>query len=75
MLPQANYENSCKVCERLLKAFERQYPHSPVDIKYSVQPLEPMSADREPVMPGVFSAGTERSRLFYVRVNWASSTA
>lgn len=51
MLPQANYENSCKVCERLLKAFERQYPHSPVDIKYSVQPLEPMSADREPVMP------------------------
>lgn len=41
MLPQANYENSCAVCQRLIKAFYRQYPHSPVDIHYSVQPLEP----------------------------------
>ena len=41
MLPQANYENSCAVCRRILKAFSRQYPHSPVDIHYSVQPLEP----------------------------------
>ena len=45
MLPQANYENSCAVCQRLLKAFDRQYPHSPVEIKYSVQPLEPMTAE------------------------------
>ena len=43
MLPQANYENSCAVCQRLIKAFFRQYPHSPVDIHYSVQPLEPKS--------------------------------
>ena len=42
MLPQANYENSCAVCQRLLKAFSRQYPHSPAKIHYSVQPLEPM---------------------------------
>lgn len=42
MLPQANYENSCAVCQRLVKAFFRQYPHSPVDIHYSVQPLEPL---------------------------------
>ena len=41
MLPQANYENSCMVCERVLKAFCRQYPHSPAEIHYSVQPLEP----------------------------------
>lgn len=41
MLPQANYENSCAVCQRILKAFSRQYPHSPADIHYSVQPLEP----------------------------------
>ena len=44
MLPQANYENSCAVCQRILKAFSRQYPHSPVDIHYSVQPLEPLGA-------------------------------
>lgn len=41
MLPQANYENSCKVCERIIRAFARQYPHSPATLHYSVQPLEP----------------------------------
>lgn len=43
MLPQANYENSCMVCQRILKNFNRQYPHSPADIHYHVQPLEPMA--------------------------------
>jgi len=43
MLPQANYEDSCKVCQRILRAFSRQYPHSPVDIHFSVQPLEPLA--------------------------------
>ena len=42
MLPQANYENSCAVCQRLIKAFFRQYPHSPVQIRFSVHPLEPL---------------------------------
>ena len=41
MLPQANYENSCMVCARILRAFYRQHPHSPADIGFSVQPLEP----------------------------------
>lgn len=41
MLPQANYENSCMVCERIIRAFTRQYPHSPVRLHYSVQPMEP----------------------------------
>ena len=41
MLPQANYENSCMVCERIIKAFCRQHPHSPAELHYSVQPLEP----------------------------------
>ena len=41
MLPQANYENSCMVCQRICKAFARQYPHSPADIRFSVHPLEP----------------------------------
>ena len=42
MLPQANYENSCMVCERITKAFFRQYPHSPARLRYCVQPLEPL---------------------------------
>ena len=42
MLPQANYENSCAVCQRMIKAFTKQYPHSPAQIRYAVHPLEPM---------------------------------
>lgn len=41
MLPQANYENSCKVCERVIRAFNKAHPHSAVEICYSVQPVEP----------------------------------
>lgn len=41
MLPYANYENSCMVCERIVKAFYRQYPHSPAELHFFVQPLEP----------------------------------
>ena len=48
MLPQANYENSCAVCQRILKAFNRQYPHSPAEIHYSVQPLEPLAPPSAP---------------------------
>ena len=50
MLPQANYENSCAVCQRILRAFHRQYPHSPAQIRFSVQPLEPLTpAEPAPV--------------------------
>ena len=48
MLPQANYENSCLVCQRILRAFHRQYPHTPAEITYSVQPLEPLAAAPHP---------------------------
>lgn len=41
MLPQASYENSCKVCTRIIKSFSRQYPHSPAKLQYTVFPLEP----------------------------------
>ena len=41
MLPQANYENSCKVCDRIVRAFFRQYPHSPAKLHFTVQHLEP----------------------------------
>lgn len=42
MLPQANFENSCLVLDRIIKAFSRQYPHSPATLHYSVQPLDPL---------------------------------
>lgn len=41
MLPQANYENSCMVCQRLQDNFRKNYPHSPVQIDFVVQPLLP----------------------------------
>lgn len=41
LLPQANYENSCMVCDRIVKTFGRQYPHSPAVLRFSVQPLDP----------------------------------
>lgn len=41
MLPQANYENSLKVCQRIQRAFNRQYPHSPAGIQFAAYPLEP----------------------------------
>lgn len=41
MLPQANYENSCIVCERIKKAYYRKHPHSDVVIQHAVYPLKP----------------------------------
>ncbi|MBR3866834.1 MAG: hypothetical protein IKM54_03450, partial [Butyricicoccus sp.] len=42
LLAGANFENSCMVCERIVKAFCRQYPHSPANLHYTVQPVEPI---------------------------------
>ncbi len=41
MLPQANYENSCMVSNRIIRSFFRQYPHSPAKIHVSIHPLVP----------------------------------
>lgn len=41
MLPQANYENSCMVCRRVLAAFHRTYPHVAAQFRFMVQPLTP----------------------------------
>ena len=41
MLPQANYENSCMVCRRILGAFHRKHPHVTAKIQHMVQPLSP----------------------------------
>ncbi len=39
LLPQANYENSRMVADRLVSAFYRRYPPSPARLRYTVQPL------------------------------------
>lgn len=41
MLPQANFENSRMVCDRLIRAFSRQYPHSPARLHASIHPIQP----------------------------------
>lgn len=41
LLQLANYENSCMVCERIIKAFYRKYPHSPAELSYTVQAITP----------------------------------
>lgn len=41
LLPNANYENSCLVAERIIRRFGRQYPHSPAFLRSSVQPVLP----------------------------------
>ena len=40
LLLQANYENSCMVCDRIVRSFGRTYPHSPAKIHAVVLPLE-----------------------------------
>ena len=41
LLPQAGRKNSQMVCKRIMAAFTRQFPHSPVALSVSVQPLSP----------------------------------
>ena len=41
LLSDANYENSCMVCQRLIAAFHRQHPHSSAEIHFMVQHLNP----------------------------------
>lgn len=41
LLPYANYENGCMVCERIVKAFLRKCPHADVVIQYTVCPVVP----------------------------------
>lgn len=43
LLPQSNYENSRKICQRISKQFFRQYPHSPAALYHAVRPVPPVS--------------------------------
>ncbi|MBR7147595.1 MAG: tetratricopeptide repeat protein [Firmicutes bacterium] len=43
LLPYASYDNSCKVCERILQAYIDHHPQDPAVIQYMVHTLEPYS--------------------------------
>jgi len=45
MLPAANYENSCMVCERIARAYNCKNPHSNTLLHYEVCPIEPDEKD------------------------------
>lgn len=53
MLVQANYENSKQVCDRVVQAFFRAHPRSPVRIEAVVFPLEPAFGDLDHAGSGV----------------------
>ena len=44
LLLQANFENSNMVCNRIERAFRREYPHNYIHIRHSVLPLEPLNS-------------------------------
>lgn len=41
MLPRANYENSCMVCERIFKSYYRKHSYSDAELRYEVCALQP----------------------------------
>lgn len=45
MLPSANYENTCMVCERIAKAYNRKHPNSNTLLHYEICPIEPDEKD------------------------------
>lgn len=42
LLPNANYENSQKVVQRLTDSFYKQYPHTPIKLTSYIQPVIPI---------------------------------
>ncbi len=49
LLPRASFENSQAVCQRIRKAFQRQYPHSPAALRVTICPLQPGQQTALPV--------------------------
>ena len=41
MLPKANYENSCMVCERIFKSYFSKHSYADANLRYEVCALEP----------------------------------
>lgn len=43
LLPKANYENSVMIMDRIVKSFNRKFPHSPAKLGFTVYPLRPVT--------------------------------
>ncbi|MBE5877567.1 MAG: hypothetical protein E7290_11860 [Lachnospiraceae bacterium] len=41
LLPNANFENTHKVMQRLINSFYQQYPHTPIKLNHFIQPVMP----------------------------------
>ena len=41
MLPRANYENRCLVCDRILRAYYHKFSKMDAEIRYEVFPIQP----------------------------------
>lgn len=48
MLPGANYENSCMVCERIIRSYNKKFSPSGTEIRYEIRPIEPDCKDNFP---------------------------
>ncbi len=51
MLPGANYENSCMVCERISRAFTQRYGSIDATVRFEVQPIEADYSEKIPFIP------------------------
>ena len=54
MLPRANYENSCMVCERVIKAYYQKHSRLDVELCYDVFPIELDDKENLKWMNGAF---------------------
>ena len=42
MLGQTTYENGCKVVERVLQIYKREYPMETVQVQYRLEAVDPL---------------------------------
>ena len=54
LLPQTNFENARMVCDRIVRAFYRQYPHSPAMLLFSVRAIEPSTLSAQAAFGSAF---------------------
>lgn len=45
MLGQTTYENGCKVVERVLQIYKREYPMETVQVQYRLEAVDPLGGE------------------------------